>query len=440
DSPVFTSATLSGNTLTLAGYVGSAASQSTFANATVDFYVSDNSSANGAGQTWLGTLTADASGNFSGTLTGVAGLTAGSSRLTGVATDGSGNSSEFGVNYLVAKVGIAGTVFEDVNYGGGAGRSLAASSGAPVSGARVELFDSSGAYVSATSTAVDGSYSFSALNPSTNYHVRVVSSSVLSTRSGASASLLGVQTYRTSTSAGVVSAVTDFVGGTNPAVADSGNAGAGISLNTSTYVFSGMSGTAHAVAPVGVGTSGATGVDFGFNFSTVVNTNDSGPGSLRQAITNANTLGGDASLAQVGRTAAVDNIVFMLPNGTTGSGGSLGLAAGGLRAALNTFSGGVATLSPATALPTVSTAMVIDAQAQPGWTAAANAPVVKIAATAGSLAGNGFTVSAGATVRGFSIVGFSSSAGVSITGAGATVQGSWIGLTEAGTRAIRATP
>lgn len=34
---------------------------------------------------------------------------------------------------------VSGTVFEDVNYGGGAGRNLTASSGALVQGARVEL-------------------------------------------------------------------------------------------------------------------------------------------------------------------------------------------------------------------------------------------------------------------------------------------------------------
>ena len=42
---------------------------------------------------------------------------------------------------------ISGTVFEDVNYGGGAGRSQAASSGVVRSSARVELFNIAGVFV-----------------------------------------------------------------------------------------------------------------------------------------------------------------------------------------------------------------------------------------------------------------------------------------------------
>ena len=51
---------------------------------------------------------------------------------------------------------ITGTVFEDVNYGGGAGRSLAASAGVGRPGARVELYDAAGAYLSATTTNAAG--------------------------------------------------------------------------------------------------------------------------------------------------------------------------------------------------------------------------------------------------------------------------------------------
>ena len=60
-------------------------------------------------------------------------------------------------------------------------------------------------------------------------------------------------------------------------------------------------GDALSKAPARINTGIAvTDVDFGFNFDTVVNTKDTGQGSLRQALVNSNTLGGEASLAQAG--------------------------------------------------------------------------------------------------------------------------------------------
>ena len=77
DHPVFTYARLTGTSLSLSGYVGSAPSQSTFASARVEVFKSDgDGSGYGEGQTYLGDLTADANGNFSGTLT-VSGLARG---------------------------------------------------------------------------------------------------------------------------------------------------------------------------------------------------------------------------------------------------------------------------------------------------------------------------------------------------------------------------
>ena len=98
--PVFTAANLSGNSLTLAGYVGSAANQTAFANARVEVFESDNNASGyGGGQMFLGSLTTDANGNFSGTLT-VGGLTAGQ-LITATATDPTGNTSEFSADYAV---------------------------------------------------------------------------------------------------------------------------------------------------------------------------------------------------------------------------------------------------------------------------------------------------------------------------------------------------
>ena len=58
---------------------------------------------------------------------------------------------------------VSGTVFEDVNYGGGPGRTLAASSGVGIQGATVELYDSTGAFLQSVVTVGAGGYSFSGL-------------------------------------------------------------------------------------------------------------------------------------------------------------------------------------------------------------------------------------------------------------------------------------
>ncbi|MDQ6788114.1 MAG: hypothetical protein M3033_15020 [Acidobacteriota bacterium] len=72
---------------------------------------------------------------------------------------------------------ISGTVFEDTNYAGGAGRSGATAGGVGRPNARVELYSSLGVFVSATTTDASGNYSFTALLPA-DYTIRVVNSTV----------------------------------------------------------------------------------------------------------------------------------------------------------------------------------------------------------------------------------------------------------------------
>jgi uncharacterized repeat protein (TIGR01451 family) len=118
DFPVFTSALLSGTTLTVTGYVGSAAGQSLFAGARVEIFKSDlDPSGNGEGQTYLGFLTADASGNITGSLTGVSGLSVGD-KITGTATDAGNNTSEFGANVTVAAPAPSMNLAENVTPSG----------------------------------------------------------------------------------------------------------------------------------------------------------------------------------------------------------------------------------------------------------------------------------------------------------------------------------
>ena len=322
---------------------------------------------------------------------------------------------------------VSGKVFEDVNYGGGSGRSwstVSGSGGSARSGARVEVFDSSGNYLKAATTDASGNYTLSGLDEGT-YYVRVVTSSVTSSRTGYTASCLPVMTYRTNASSGTAVAVTDYVGGHDPATADAGNAASGWVLNSSTGAFSGSgSGKAHAFAPVTISSADVTGVDFGWNFDTITNTNNTGQGSLRQFITNANTLGGDASLAQSGLVAAKENAVFMISNGT---------AAAGLRAANNYFSSGAATIALTSDLPTISTSMIIDAQKQPGWT---STPVVEINGNgvSGTTTVSGLYIAAGSsTVRGLVINRFNNLYGIRIdTNGGNTIAGNYIGISADG--------
>jgi hypothetical protein len=88
---------------------------------------------------------------------------------------------------------ISGTVFEDPNYGGGAGRNLATAGAAPQGGVTVELYKSDGTYISSTTTsntAVElGKYSFANLAAG-DYKVRVVNSTVASSRTGYVSSLV----------------------------------------------------------------------------------------------------------------------------------------------------------------------------------------------------------------------------------------------------------
>lgn len=138
---------------------------------------------------------------------------------------------------------------------------------------------------------------------------------------------------------------------------------------------------------------------------TVVNTNDSGPGSLRQAILDANFTA----------TAGPDHIRFQLPGP------------------------GVQTIAPLSQLPRVEDAVIIDGQSQPGASPNTlsngfNAVIlVRLDGVHAGDDGDGFRLNhRGSTVRGLSIVGFESD-GIVLNGAQHEIVGNLLGLDPDGT-------
>ena len=199
---------------------------------------------------------------------------------------------------------ISGSVYEDYNYGGGSGRAFNAAQGMSLRpNARVELYNkTTGAFVASTTTTnPSGAYTFTGLAAG-NYTVRVVNSTVTSSRTGYVSTLIPVQTY--------VNGNGNKVGGEAPAKVD-----APANYTSAAYSTLNVGNTAaESIADLTVGTSNVTNVNFGFNFDTIVNTNPSGQGSLAQFIINSNALQ-NTGLAQAGRRSR-DGVVEALPAGT----------------------------------------------------------------------------------------------------------------------------
>ena len=251
---------------------------------------------------------------------------------------------------------FTGTVFEDANYGGGAGRTRAASSGTVLPNVVVELYRlSDGAFIATTTTNASGVYSLTSGLTAAAMRVRVVNGSVRSARTGGAActTCVPVQTFRTDATSGTAVSVANLVGGESPGVSD-----AVVNPGASNYsTLTAGTRVPQSITTATPGGTGATisGIDFGFNFDTVVNTRDvsacaatnsSYPcqGSLRQFVINANALGGEGGLSQSGNgqidgstsflPGGAESSIFMVPNGS--------------------LTGGIAIVSLSTALPAIS--------------------------------------------------------------------------------------
>lgn len=363
------------------------------------------------------------------------GITGGTTEKAGAAsvTMSSSGISLLSIPYVLGALSItasppmnlSGTVFEDVNYGGGAGRDRIAAGGVIRPGARVELFDGSGNYVTATTTDGSGAYTFSGLTTGA-YTVRVVNSTVSSSRPGSIAGLLPVQTYRTDATSGTPVAVTDHVGGEAPDKVDAINGSTTLAaLTTATTV-------PQSITTVTLAETDVSGVDFGFNFDTIVNKNDTGQGTLRQFINNANMLT-NAGLAQVGHVAGNEASIFMIPDGN---------AHPGLRSGIvNQLTGGVAVIQLTTVLPPiVGNNTVIDGTTQTTNVGDTNPNGLEVEITGNGVTGSGLWVSSPAfavTIRALAIHGFAGSGangnGIYVVNAATTsIYGCYIGASASG--------
>ncbi len=218
---------------------------------------------------------------------------------------------------------LSGRVFEDINYGGGNARdytnanSIAMASGWAdgdilVENVIVELYDSSGDFISNTTTTITGDYSFTISSPG-NYFIRVVNNSLNSNRgrNNRGKPIIPVHTYRSNGTSDYI----NEIGGISPDKADApaNTSNANIStLTTATTVAQSVSEISVASAVSG----SLIEIDFGYSYDVIVNINNAGQGSLRQFIINSNELD-NTNLDQSNDTEIIDPLmetsIFMIP-------------------------------------------------------------------------------------------------------------------------------
>jgi photosystem II stability/assembly factor-like uncharacterized protein len=295
---------------------------------------------------------------------------------------------------------------------------------APISGAQVVLSD--GLSLTPIVTEVDGSYQFSRLREGGNFTVSAAKPHfTMAPASQTFNNLTGNQTQNfvaTSTTApffaisgqitnngSALSGVTVTLSGSQPNIVTTDNNG--------NYSFTLAGGGNYTVTPSSLGftfsptnqTFNNLGADEAANFAgtrqnfVVTNTNDHGPGSLRQAMLDANA------------TQGLDTITFNIPGP------------------------GVQTINLLLALPTITDPVVIDATTQPGY---AGSPLIELnGSRAFSTTNGGIQITAGnSTIRGFIINRFNNAglgAIILSTNGGNTIQGNFIGTDSTGNLAQR---
>jgi len=284
---------------------------------------------------------------------------------------------------------LSGRVFADAVVGATGQPFNGGEGDTGITNVRVELFDNAGTFQTFTTTDGSGNYNFNSLSASSSYTVRVVATGI-----DAGVGALGEQTFESdgiSNYGGFGTAM----GGQNAALAD-------------TATLATLTGAEHRVG-VAVGTADVIGVDFGFSYDLIVNTNDSGQGSLRQFITNANLIAG------------IDTSIFNIPTTDTNYNGT---------------GNGEFTIQPTSALPIITSPIVLDGTTQTAniGDTNGNGPEVELNGSGAGAGVNGLNIDAGnSTVRGLVINRFTA-AGIYITNNGGNlIAGNYIGLDVTGT-------
>jgi hypothetical protein len=171
-----------------------------------------------------------------------------------------------------------------------------------------------------------------------------------------------VQTFRNDPDSG--GAVVDEVGGADPTQQDDGTQAIGVNM----VMF-----FAQSVAEVVVAGANINNVDFGFNFDTIVNTNNSGQGSLRQFLLNNNELDNvnldqednPSGVAAVPKAVGDEHSIFMIP-------------ATELVATIDGGGGTVMLIQTASALPTITDGdTAVDGSTQTAYTTDTNSAVAE---------------------------------------------------------------
>ncbi len=184
------------------------------------------------------------------------------------ANGGNGEVEDYKITLL--ERGISGRVLEDVN-----GDSQV-DDAQPVAGATVKLYDASGSLLQTTSTDASGSYAFGVDGDGTYYVVvdsKTVSPSAGFNNNQGQTDVWAEQTYGAGGSWGGALCDSDADESTDPAALSSNGACFG-GRNGGTSDDASALTTAEHVARVTVAGDGVTGVDFGFSFNVVTNTND----------------------------------------------------------------------------------------------------------------------------------------------------------------------